>query len=314
MNFWNKLPKPFFVLAPMANVTDFAFREIIAKYGKPDVMYTEFVSAEALASRGRDKIIHDLWFSESQRPIVAQFFGTKPRQMKEAAILARELGFDGIDINMGCPDKNVLKQGAGASLIKNPKLAQDLILAAKDGASDLPVSVKTRIGFDKEELDEWLPKLLEVEPATIIIHGRTKKELSEVPAHWDIIAKAVKIRDALGSKTLIVGNGDIKNLHEAKLRAQESGVDGIMIGRGIFGNPWLFNEDVGVITKEQKITVLSEHIEIFNSLFKNIKNFDIMKKHFKSYLSGFEGAKELRIGLMDSKTAEESISILKSWQ
>lgn len=296
----------------MANVTDFAFREIIAKYGKPDVMYTEFVSSEALCSRGRDKIIHDLWFSESQRPIIAQFFGTKPEQMRQTAELAHELGFDGIDINMGCPDKNVLKQGAGASLIKNPLLAKELILAAKEGGGGLPVSVKTRIGFDKETLDEWLPQLLEVQPTAIIIHGRTKKELSEVPAHWDMIAKAVRIRDELKSDCLIVGNGDIKSLEEARQKALETGVDGIMIGRGIFGNPWLFNEQKTDISLQEKLLALKEHILLFDAKFKDIKNFDIMKKHFKAYVSGFDNAKDLRIKLMDSKNAQEALDILQN--
>lgn len=310
MNFWHKLKKPIIILAPMANVTDFAFRQIIAKYGKPDIMYTEFVSAEALSSRGREKVIHDLWFDDTQRPIIAQFFGTKPAQMKDASKLAKELGFDGIDINMGCPDKNVLKQGAGASLIKNPGLAKELVLAAKEGADDLPVSVKTRIGFNEESLDAWLPELLSVNPEAIIIHGRTKKELSEVPAHWDMIAKAVKIRDDFGSKTLIIGNGDVDNLKQAHEYAQKYGVDGVMIGRGIFGNPWLFDENKEETTLAERLEALKEHILLFDAKFKDIKNFDIMKKHFKAYISGFDGAKDLRIKLMESKNAQEAIRII----
>ena len=181
MNFWEKLNKPIFVLAPMADVTDAAFRRIIAKYGKPDVFWTEFVSADGLTlapEEGRKKLLRDLEYSESERPIVAQFFTSNPENMKKAAELAVELGFDGIDINMGCPDKSVEKQKAGAALIKNPKLAREIIRAAKAGAGSLPVSVKTRLGYNKDELETWLPELLAEEPAVVTIHARTRKEMS----------------------------------------------------------------------------------------------------------------------------------------
>src|SRR5581483_8670967 len=203
MTFWNNLKKPIMVLAPLADVTDPAFRRIIAKYGKPDVMWTEFVSADGLFLGGYEHLIQDLAFTEAERPIVAQFFTSKPEMMKKAAELARELGFDGIDINMGCPDKSVEKQGAGAASIKNPKLAQEIILAAKQGAGNLPVSVKTRIGYNKNALETWLPALLETNPAVITIHARSRKEMSNVPARWEHIRRAVEIRNELGSQTLI---------------------------------------------------------------------------------------------------------------
>ena len=315
MNFWQKLKKPILVLAPMANVTDAAFRRVIAKYGKPDLMYTEFVSAEALASRGREKIIHDLWFTEAERPIVAQFFGTKPEQMKEAARLAAELGFDGIDINMGCPDKNVLKQGAGAALINNPELAKRLIEGAKEGGGGLPVSVKTRIGFNHNTLAEWLPQLLDARPAAIIIHGRTKRELSEVPAHWDAIGEAVKIRDSRPEwkDILILGNGDVQNLEDAHAKVTEYGVDGVMIGRGIFGNPWLFNAIQPTVSIPERLGVLIEHCNLFQELFHDKKNFDIMKKHFKAYVNGFDGARELRTKLMYASDLSAIKEIILGW-
>lgn len=336
-NFWEKLPKPFFALAPLANVTDAAFRRIIAKYSKVGhpmtnfVMYTEFVSADGLVlagEEGRQKLMRDLVFSEDERPIVAQFFTSTESHMEKATALAQELGFDGIDINMGCPDKAVEKQGAGAKLILNPMRARELIAAAKRGAPNLPVSVKTRLGYNKDILEEWLPELLKAEPAAIIIHARTRKEMSKVPAHWERVKRAVEIRNEMKSQVLIVGNGDVKNIEEAKLKAEETGADGVMIGRGIFGTPWLFAETgetkntfsgemngtptpakVSFISPEARLRVLVEHTKLFEELLGTPptggKNFALMKKHFKAYCEGFPGAKELRVKLMETETAAE---------
>ncbi len=345
MNFWRKLKKeksaePILVLAPMADVTDPAFRRIIAKYGKPDVMWTEFVSADGLFLGGRDALIKDLAYDESERPIVAQFFTGSPDMMRKAAALAVELGFDGVDINMGCPDKSVEKQGGGASLMKNPKLAQELILAAKEGVKDagreIPVSVKTRIGYNKNELETWLPALLDAEPAVITMHARTRKEMSDVPARWEHVRRAVEIRNerrekklsgdgvgGKGSETLIFGNGDVVDIVDARKKALETGADGVMLGRAIFGNPWLFSE-VSQVSKtvldqlkkssktvfdtkpliSEKLRVLIEHTKLFSELLPH-KSFAIMKKHFKAYVSGWDGAKELRLRLMDAKNANE---------
>ncbi len=340
-NFWAEMPKPFFVLAPLANVTDAAFRRVIAKYSKlaptessgveggvPYVTYTEFVSADGLAladAEGRAKLMRDLMFSEAERPVVAQFFTSNPAHMEAAAALAEELGFDGVDINMGCPDKSIEKQGAGAKLMLNPSRAQELIAAAKRGAPNLPISVKTRLGYNKDTLEEWLPKLLEAEPAVIIVHARTRKEMSKVPARWEHIKRAVEIRNALGSNTLIVGNGDVTDIDDAKQKAKESGADGVMLGRAIFGKPWLFaseklasqspstSEDggVGVLVQqvspplEVRLRIAVEHAKLFEELLGDIKNFAIMKKHFKAYAEGFPGAKELRMKLMETKSAKE---------
>lgn len=185
--FWATLRRPFFVLAPMANVTDAAFRRLIATYGKPDVFYTEFVSADGLCSPGRAAVLRDLVFSEAERPIVAQIFGANPDRIFRAAEIVRGLGFDGLDLNMGCPDRNVEKQGAGAALMKNPKLARDIIRAAKAGAGPLSVSIKTRTGYQQHEVATWLPELLAEEPAAIVIHARTRQEMSDVPAHWEAV-------------------------------------------------------------------------------------------------------------------------------
>jgi tRNA-dihydrouridine synthase len=218
------------VLAPLADVTDAAFRRVIAKYGKPDVLWTEFVSADGLCHpQGRGRLLNDLIYTESERPIVAQLFSSRPDKMREAAALVRELGFDGLDINMGCPDKTVEKQGAGAALIKTPSLALEVIAAAKEGAGGLPVSVKTRVGYKRDELDTWLPKLLSVEPAVITIHARTREEMSKVPARWEAVQRAVAMRNAAGSQALIFGNGDVASVAHARQLAAETGADEIHV-------------------------------------------------------------------------------------
>ena len=312
--------KPILALAPMADVTDAAFRIIIAKYGKPDVMFTEFVSCDGLCSTGKKNLLPILKYSEKEKPIVAQVFGAKPENFYHSAKIIKKLGFDGIDINMGCPDKNVLKQNAGAALMKNPQLAQEIIRQTKKGAGDLPVSIKTRIGYDKydkKEFKKWLVALLKEKPAAITIHGRTKKEMSLVPAHWDIIAEAVKIRnefDSSDSHTLILGNGDIQSMADAKKKAEETGADGVMIGRATFGNPYFFNrgENISEISLKKRLFVLLEHAKLFEKIFQG-RNFDVMKKHFKTYIAGFSGAKELRIKLMACQNAKEAEKIIVAY-
>ena len=301
--FWKKSQKPLFVLAPLADVTDAPFRRIIAKYGKPDVMWTEFVSADGLFLAdevGKEKLMRDLLFTDAERPIVAQFFTAEPDMMERAAALARQLGFDGVDINMGCPDRSIEKQSAGAALIKNAKRAQELIYAAQKGAGDLPVSVKTRIGYNKSELETWVPALLETNIATLAIHARTRKEMSLVPAQWDAVARAVSIRDELKSDTLIIGNGDVHSLADAREKVRATGCDGVMLGRAIFGNPWLWSGHVPTV--KEKLEVLIEHAKLFEELLPH-KSFAVMKKHFKAYVSGFDGSKELRIMLMECENA-----------
>ncbi len=297
------------VLAPMANVTDAAFRQVIAKYGKPDVMFTEFVSCDGLMSVGQKKLLVDFMYTEAERPIVAQIFGSKPENFYKTALLIQELGFDGIDINMGCPDRNVEKQGAGACLMKNPKLAQEIIRETKRGAGKLPVSIKTRIGYSKNSLSEWLPALLETEPAAITIHARTRKEMSLVPARWDTIADAVRIRDEYKSETLIIGNGDVQDLADAQEKIKATGADGVMIGRGIFGNPWLFDKktDYAKMSVAEKLRVMVEHTYLFEKILVEHKNFAIMKKHYKAYVNGFDGAKELRVKLMEGANTASDV-------
>lgn len=315
LGFWEDLAKnkkPFFVLAPMADVTDVAFRKVIAKYsrhgefaGGPHVFWTEFVSADGLNSPGRDKLLIDLAFEPNQHPIVAQIFGSHEGNMEATAKLCRELGFDGIDINMGCPDKTIMKQGCGAGAIQNPEQAIKIIQAVKRGAGDLPVSVKTRLGFNKNEIDTWIPKVLSAGIAVLTIHGRTKKDMSKVPARWDDIKKVVDLVKESGLKTLVIGNGDVLSVEDGKEKAKASGVDGLMLGRAIFGNPWLFDESKKEVSVKEKLEVMLEHTRTFVEYLGQHKNFNIMKKHYKAYVNNFPGAKELRIKLMESENYEE---------
>ncbi len=341
MNFWQELKKqkqPFFCVAPMADVTDPAFRALIAKYGKPDVMWTEFVSANGLNSKGREALKRDLEYTESERPIVAQLFSSNPENMEEAAKLCAELGFDGIDINMGCPDKTIEKQGSGAAMIKTPQVAKEVIEAVKRGISragkDIPVSVKTRVGYNQVQIDTWIRFLLEQDISVLTVHARTRKELSKVPAKWSLIKEVVAIRNKIAPNTLIIGNGDVISLEDGKLKAKESGADGVMVGRALFGNPWFFDSSramvatlpkrapwilrkipiikkffdtkrqaavskVKPISIEDRLAVMVEHAELFEKKLGDIKSFNIIKKHMKAYVTGFSGAKELRMKLME---------------
>lgn len=335
-SFWEEVSekKPFFCLAPMADVTDVAFREILAKYGKPDVTWTEFVSADGLNSTGKKYILKHLEFYKKEKPIVAQIFGSKPESIKKSAQVIFDLGFDGIDINMGCPDKKVLNQDSGAALIKNKKLAQKIIISAKEGSHGLPVSVKTRLGFNKiEEMNEWIEAILETKLDALTVHLRTKKEMSLSLAHWEVMPEILKIRDKISPKTLIIGNGDVLSLEDGQEKISRYGGDGVMIGRGVFGNPWFFNsksqERILIhkaqnenkvfdlkIEKEKKLVltklkILLEHIKLFEKFLGKDKNFHVMKKHFKAYVSNFKEASEFRQMLMDAKDFEDSKRIVK---
>ena len=301
----------------MANVTDSVFRKIIAKYGKPDVMWTEFVSADGLMSTGQKKLLVDLAYSEKERPIVAQLFTGHPDKMREAAILVRKLGFDGIDINMGCPDRAVEKQGGGAAMIKNFKGAVEVIEAAREGVgqsersniksqilrTSIPVSVKTRLGYNKVDWD-WIKNLLALKLPALTVHLRTRKEMSDVPAHWELMPEVVKLRDEISPETLIIGNGDVATPAEAAILCTKTGCDGVMIGRGIFGTPWLFGKGAEK-TPAERLKIMVEHATLFEKTFKGIKNFDVMKKHFKAYVSGWDGAKELRVKLMETENSRQ---------
>lgn len=316
--FWHTLSKPFFVMAPMADVTDAAFRALVAKRGKPAVFWTEFVSADGLyhtreiqqMSDAGNPLMRDLAFGEEQRPIVAQIFSSKPEMVAYATKLVAERGFDGIDINMGCPDRSIEGQGCGAAMIRTPEVAREVLRAAK-AASNLPVSVKTRVGYHRESLEEWLPVLLEESPAAITLHLRTRKEMSSVPARWELMQKAVEIRNRVNPSVLLIGNGDVQDLDDARAKVAESGCDGAMLGRAMFGNPWVF------AGRKLEETPLSEKIEALLELayaFEKMtppKSFSILKKHIKAFVSGFDGAAELRAKLMQAESATALESIIR---
>lgn len=318
-NFWQELAKkkkPFFALAPMHDVTDIAQRQMLVKYGKPDVLYTEFVACDGLVNKkGRKILMKTLRFFENEHPIVAQFFGAKPENFRECAKIAHELGFDGIDINMGCPDKSIVDQGAGAALIKNPKRAREIIRAAKEGAGDMPVSVKTRIGYNENEIEKWLPEILAEKPDAIIIHGRTKKQMFAGEADWNAVARVAEI--AKGSGVLIMGNGDVKSLKDGILKAKKSKVAGIMVGRGIMGNPWFFNRKIKIekIPIGERLKAMIEHAKIFEKELssKNIKGYDVIKKHYAIYARGFNEAKELRMEIMGTKNAKQAEKVIQDF-
>jgi len=314
-NFWQTLPRPFFALAPMAGVTDTVFRQIIARRATPDVFWTEFVSCDGLCSRGREALLRDLQFSDIERSIVAQVFGATPEHFFETAKLVANLGFDGIDINMGCPDRAVVAQGAGAALIRMPELARDIITATRCGLSEsgssIPLSVKTRTGFDRDELETWIPTLLDSNIDALTIHARTKKEMSDVPARWEDVARVVFM--AKGTETIIIGNGDVCDLADARQKAHETGVDGIMIGRAIFGNPWVFERSGKIPTVEEKLRALVEHSLLYESTWGTTKSFDLMKKHYKAYANGFPNASDLRVRLMACQNAHEVAEIIEDF-
>jgi tRNA-dihydrouridine synthase len=358
MHFWQQLPKPFFAVAPMADVTDVAFRRMIAKYsshvrvngtrGGPDVMWTEFVAADGLVratSEGKKKLMADLLYAEEERPIVAQLFTRHPEHMEYAAKLCLELGFDGIDINMGCPAGAIIDQGCGAAMIQTPDVAVEVIRAAKRGArSDaggIPVSVKTRLGYNIDQVEDWIPVILAEHPAALTVHVRTRKDMSKVPARWERLVRIIELRNAISPETLVIGNGDVLSPEDAAAKAVTYGVDGVMIGRALFGNPWFFhptrrlptrlielpthgvNVDTihGEVIKDaalayvslaERFAVLLEHTKLFEELLPH-KNFATMKKHYKAYVSGFPGAADLRAALMACNTAAEMEPIVHAF-
>ncbi len=320
----------------MADVTDSAFRFIISKYSKDKsvprslgevgfVTWTEFVSADGLIKApetGKKKLLKDLEYTEIERPIVAQLFTGNPEIMKKAAELVAELGFDGLDINMGCPDKSIEKQNAGAALMKNPALARSIIASAKMGIkeaserlgkTEIPVSVKTRLGYNEDKLEEWLPELLAENPAVITLHARTRKEMSKVPARWERVKRAVEIRDEIQKEksTLIFGNGDVVDVSHAKDLAKETGCDGVMLGRAIFGNPYLFSSHTPDL--KEKLMALLEHCELFDKNLGDIKSFAIMKKHFKSYVKDFPNTHDLKNALLNTNSLEEVREVIKNF-
>lgn len=316
VNIWKDLArvyKPFLVLAPLDGVTDFVFREIIAGIAKPDVFFTEFTNVDALLSKGFEKTIPRFRYSQSQRFIVAQIWGTAPKNFYKVAQLVKNLGFDGIDINMGCPDRAVMRVGSGASLINNPLLAAEIIAATKEGAPGLPVSVKTRIGVNMIVTESWIEFLLNQHIDALIVHGRTVKELSKVPAHWDEIGRAVTLRDDISPGTIIIGNGDVLNRKQAEDACTSYGADGVMIGKGVFHNPWVFERIPKNHTRRESLELLLKHTKLFCDTYPDTKRFPAMKKYYKIYVRSYSGAVSLMKELMNTKNYSEVEKLVKPY-
>lgn len=348
--FWSQLDLPILGLSPMDGVTDHPFRHIQKKYGKPSVVYTEFTSVEGVC-HGADRLLNDFLFDESQRPIVAQIYGTTPEYFRQTAILLCELGFDGIDINMGCPAKNVAHSGAGAALIKTPDLAAQIIQAVKTGIHqwqqgisyskdlpditeeiwsqvqarhyqlpsnyqnkrEVPVSVKTRIGFDSVVIQDWIKTLLEQEVAAIALHGRTLKQQYGGQANWEHIGEAAEI--AQSTNTLIFGNGDIKSHQNALDKIKSYQLDGVLIGRGSMGNPYVFSQlDTPKPISTFEIAV--EHTQLYEATFHNSPKYHFlpMRKHLGWYVKDIPYASQVRIELFQTESSQQVAAVLQKHQ
>ncbi|MGM0303036.1 tRNA-dihydrouridine synthase [Enterococcus sp. AZ048] len=314
-NFWAELPKPFFVLAPMEDVTDVVFRHVVKEAGAPDVFFTEFTNSDSFCHPdGIESVRGRLMFTEDEQPMVAHIWGDKPEFFREMSLAMAEMGFSGIDINMGCPVPNVAERGKGSGLILRPEVAAELIQAAKAGG--LPVSVKTRLGFtDTEEMTEWISHLLEQDIANLSVHMRTRKEMSKVDAHWDLIPEIVKLRDALAPKTLITINGDILDRQMGLELAEKYGVDGLMIGRGIFKNPYAFEKEAKEHSPEELIGLLRLQLDLQDRYAEKVPRSIVgLHRFFKIYVKGFPGANDLRVRLMNTKSTAEVREILDAFE
>jgi len=313
MNFWQKLKqqnKPIFALAPMDGVTDYVHREIVATTAKPDVFYTEFTNVEGLNSKGLESTIRRLKYSENQRYIVAQLWGREPENFRKSAALVKELGFDGIDLNMGCPEDRVMKMKLGAALIGNYSHASEIISAIKEGGQGLGISVKTRIGINSIVTESWIEFLLQQGLDELTLHGRTAQEMSKVPVHWDQIELAVQIKNKLSPQTVFLGNGDIKSRKEAEDLCIKHGIDGVMIGKGIFSNPWIFETEEKHHTEQEYLELLLRHSKMYCEVYPDKRQFGPMKKFMLSYLKQFRNSAELKDKIIHTTNYLEVLSVL----
>lgn len=364
-NFWETLPRPIIGLAPMDGVTDHPFRHIQKKHGNPDVVYTEFTNVDALC-HGDWQSQRNLLYDESQRPIIAQIYGRSPEHFRQVAIMLCELGFDGIDINMGCPAKSVANGGCGAGLIRTPDCAQAIVQKVKQGIQDwcngattaqctrllarfskevaarhdllpathrqrrpIPVSVKTRIGYDEPTVESWIPHLLESELSAICLHGRTLRQRYSGQADWDAIGRAAEL--ARLTSTLILGNGDVTSRADGESRAADYGLDGVLIGRASFGNPFIFDlnqppmpdgqdRQARLPIRHRLIEIALEHAHLYDATFRPHKHyrFFTMRKHLGWYVKDISGANYMRASLMQVNSVQEVESLFdqqkKHWR
>lgn len=318
MNIWEELPQPFFVLAPMDDVTDTVFRRVVAGCAPPDLYFTEFVNVDALQSKGRKSTLKRLRFTDKERPIIAQVWGLNPENFRKSAADIAEMGYDGIDLNFGCPDKNVVRNGACSALIKpeNWNRAGEYIQACREGAPSLPLSVKTRLGFNDVDMG-WFEFLLKQKLNALTIHGRTRKQMSKVPADWDALGEVARLRSSLSPETKIIGNGDVLTRQQGTELAEKHGLDGVMVGRGIFQDPFMFAVESpwAEMSKKEKIALYRKHVELFAGTWavidgKSERPIHTLNKFCKIYVNGFDGAKEMREKLMSAASTDELLSLL----
>jgi tRNA-dihydrouridine synthase len=316
MDLFKSLPRPFFVLAPMDDVTDIVFREVVADCQAPDIFFTEFVNVDGLQSRGRERLMHKLAKRAQETNLIAQIWGKLPENYEKTAAELVDMGFAGVDINMGCPDKSIVKNGCCSALINNRDLAVEIIQAVKRGVNGrVPVSVKLRTGFTQVDFS-WHELILQQDIDMLTVHGRTTKEMSKVPARWEDIQSIREIRDRVAPNTLIVGNGDVMSREQGEVLAIKHGLDGIMIGRAIFSDPYIFepNSRWQTVTQEEKLLFYIKHVELFIATYQGkVRNWESLKRMAKIYVHGIEGASAFRDKLMRSKSVEEMLAVLKSF-
>ena len=310
---WNDLKRPFLILAPMEGVTDVIFRQVVARAGRPDLFFTEFTNVSSYASeKGRANALERLEIAPTDSPIIAQIWGKNPEHFAETCEALEGLGFSGVDLNFGCPDKHVNKAGGGAAMIKTPDLAVECFRNAKK-STNLPVSIKTRLGWAKvEEYQGWLSTLLNEHPTALTVHLRTKKEMSKVDAHYELIPEIIKLRNELSPETKLIINGDIKDKSAAlKLHEKYPEIDGFMIGRGVFTNPYCFTDHAA--TREELMELLNYHLDLYEEKSKTTYlSYEPLKHFFKMYINNFPGASDLRAKLMETHSVSEARAIIES--
>lgn len=338
--FWERLAQPIIAPSPMDGVTDAAFRYITDTIGKPSLLMTEFTPVEGI-QRGISRVLRAFIHHQTKTPTVAQIFGTDIQAFYQAACIIGEMGFDGIDINMGCPDSHVAQRGGGAALINNPKLAQEIMKTVQYASADwgggkslsdigisqeiqeiiytyraklpkpkrraLPVSVKTRIGFDAIVTESWISALLETKPAAITIHGRTLRQMYTGHADWDEIGKAARL--IRQTDTYILGNGDIRSIADAKEKWKTCGVHGVLIGRGCLGNPWIFCDRVP--TDTERFQTALEHCRALQRFTPDIP-FVTMRKHLAWYVKYIHGSHLIKEQLMHVNSIDDVEHIFKA--
>jgi tRNA-dihydrouridine synthase len=307
-NYLDQLPRPFIVLAPMDDVTDTVFRRFVARLGPADLYMTEFVNADGLQSPGKRSLMKKLRFTAEEQPLIAQIWGRNPENFYKTTKELIKMGFVGVDLNMGCPDKAVLKNGCGGGMIERPEQAIEIIKATQEAAQGkIPVSVKTRIGF--REFDEnWLKTVLSQKLNMLSVHLRTVRELSKVDAHWELMPRIKALRDEVSPTTALVGNGDVEGRKQAEELAAKYGIDGVMIGRGIFHNPFACGDEASwpTMRPEEKLDLYRQHIELFEETWQEGERPVVtLNKFCKIYVNDFDGAKDMRMRLMQARSLPE---------